>query len=114
MVALSLARRPLSPAEADEWAHRFKAVADPTRLRLLGLVAAGPDGEACVCDLTDPVNLSQPTVSHHLRVLVEAGLLTRQQRGRWAYYRTVPAALAALAHVLDPHRSPPVSPAASR
>lgn len=114
MVALPLIRRPLSSAEADELAHRFKAVADPTRLRLLGLVAAGSDGEACVCDLTAPVGLSQPTVSHHLKVLVEAGLLRREQRGRWAYYRTVPAALAGLAQALDPHRTAPVTPTGSR
>lgn len=114
MVALPLIRRPLSSAEADELARRFKAVADPTRLRLLALVAAGPDGEACVCDLTDPVALSQPTVSHHLKVLVEAGLLTREQRGRWAYFRTVPAALARLAQALDPTATTPVSPTTSR
>lgn len=113
MVALPLVRRPLSPVEADALAHRFRALADPTRLRLLGLVAAGPDGEACVCDLTGPVELSQPTVSHHLKILVEAGLLTREQRGRWAYYRTVPSALAGLADALGPGRTP-LTPAASR
>jgi len=74
-------------------AQRLKALADPTRLRLLSIIAAHPDGEACVCDLTDPVALSQPTVSHHLRILVDAGMLTRDKRGVWAYYRLVPDAL---------------------
>lgn len=87
----------LDVASAERLAAAFKAVAEPSRLRLISLLAAQPGGEACVCDLTDPVGLSQPTVSHHLRVLVEAGLLRREQRGRWAYYRLVPAALAALA-----------------
>lgn len=87
----------LSVAEADQLAHTLKAVADPTRLRLLSMVAAHDDGEACVCDLTEPVGLSQGTVSHHLKVLVDAGLLTRDQRGRWAYYSLIPGALEALA-----------------
>lgn len=86
-------RQVISPAEAEELAAGFKALADPTRLRLVSLVAAHTDGEACVCDLTDPVGLSQPTVSHHLKILVDAGILTREQRGRWAYYRLVPATL---------------------
>lgn len=81
-------------------AHRLsvllKVIADPTRLRLLSLVAAEGDGEACICNLTEPVGLSQPTVSHHMRVLVDAGLLEREQRGKWAYYRLVPGALDAL------------------
>lgn len=95
-----LTAAPLSAAEADQLAHVLKAIADPTRLRLLSLVAAHEDGEACICDLTDPVALTQPTVSHHMKVLVEAGLLTRDQRGKWAYYRLVDGALAALAAVL--------------
>ena len=65
-------------------------LADPTRLRLLSLIGAHPDGEACVCDLTAPIGLSQPTVSHHLKVLTEAGLLGREQRGRWVYYWVLP------------------------
>ena len=81
------------------WASA-EAIAEPTRLRLLSLVAAHEGAEACVCDLIDPVGLSQPTVSHHLRVLVEAGLLHREQRGRWAYYRLVPDALPELGHLL--------------
>ena len=89
-----------APSEADRLAGRFKALADPTRLRLISLVAAHADGEACVCDLTEPVGLSQPTVSHHLRILVEAEVLTREQRGKWAYYRLVPETLDALSALL--------------
>lgn len=86
--------------QAEALAGVLKAIAEPTRLRLLSLVAAHEGTEACVCDLTDPVGLSQPTVSHHLRVLVEAGLLEREQRGRWAYYRLIPDALQTLAQLL--------------
>ncbi|WP_308469950.1 ArsR/SmtB family transcription factor [Kineococcus rubinsiae] len=95
-----LVRQPLGAADAVALARTLKAVADPARLRLLSLVAAHDGGEACVCDLVDALDLSQPTVSHHLRVLVEAGLLTREKRGVWAYYALVPAALNALAAVL--------------
>ena len=73
----------------------------PTRLRLLSLVAAHADGEACVCDLNAPLDLSQPTVSHHLKILVDAGLLTRTKRGTWSYYALVPGALAMLAETLQ-------------
>lgn len=92
---------PVMPVErAEQLARLLKAVADPTRLRLLSLVAGTDDGEACICDLTAPVELSQPTVSHHMKILVEAGLLAREQRGKWAYYRTVPGALRQLADAL--------------
>ena len=90
----------IQPAEAETLASGFKALADPTRLRLISLVAAHEDAEACVCDLTDPVGLSQPTVSHHLKILVDAGILSREQRGKWAYYRLVPGALDALAALI--------------
>ena len=70
------------------------------RLRLISLVAAHEDAEACVCELTDPVGLSQPTVAHHLKILVDAGILTREQRGKWAYYRLVPEALNVLATLI--------------
>jgi ArsR family transcriptional regulator len=90
----------IQPAEAETLAGGFKALADPTRLRLISLVAAHDDAEACVCDLTDPVGLSQPTVSHHLKILVDAGILSREQRGKWAYYRLVPEALDALAALI--------------
>lgn len=85
---------------AELLARTFKALGDPTRVRLLSLIAAAPDGEACICDLTEPVGLSQPTVSHHMKLLVDAGLLTRQQRGRWAYFTVVQPALDRLAGVL--------------
>jgi ArsR family transcriptional regulator, arsenate/arsenite/antimonite-responsive transcriptional repressor len=83
-------------------ARVFKALGDPTRVRLVSLIAASPDGEACVCDLTAPVGLAQPTVSHHMKLLTDAGLITRTQRGKWAYYRIVPEALAAAARALAP------------
>ena len=85
---------------AERLASVFKALGDSTRLRLLSLIAAHADREACICDLTEPVGLSQPTVSHHMKVLAEAGLVTREQRGKWAYYRVVDGALAQLASLL--------------
>lgn len=78
---------------AQDLARRLKALADPTRLRLLSLIGAHDGGEACVCDLTEPVGLSQPTVSHHLKQLVDAGLVTREKRGVWAYYALRPGAV---------------------
>lgn len=92
---------PLSAEDAERLAALLKAIAEPTRLRLLSLVAAHEGGEACVCDLTDPVGLSQPTVSHHLKILVDAGLLTREKRGVWAFYRLVPERLALAAQALN-------------
>jgi ArsR family transcriptional regulator, arsenate/arsenite/antimonite-responsive transcriptional repressor len=91
----------LGVAEAERLAKLLKAVADPTRLRLLSIVAAHDGGEACVCDLTEPVGLTQGTVSHHMKVLVDAGILTREQRGKWAYYALVPDALNSLAAVIS-------------
>ena len=88
-----LVREPLSPEEADQLATTMKALADPTRLRLLSIVAASENSEACVCDLIEPVGLSQPTVSHHLKILTAAGFLTRSKRGTWAYFTLVPGAL---------------------
>ncbi|GAB7191692.1 hypothetical protein NUM3379_24000 [Kineococcus sp. NUM-3379] len=98
---------PLSAEAAVVLARTLKAVADPARLRLLSLIAAHEGGEACVCDLTEPLGLSQPTVSHHLKVLTEAGLLTREKRGTWAYFTVVPAALNALAAVLTSSTTAP-------
>lgn len=95
-----LHREPLSPEDAVGLAGVLKAIADPARLRLLSLVAGQADGEMCGCDLTEPLGLSQPTVSHHLKTLVEAGLLHREKRGVWAYYRLVPGALDDVARVL--------------
>jgi len=87
----------MTPQAAVRLARTLKAIADPARLRLLSLVAAHEGAEACVCDLVAPLGLSQPTVSHHLKVLVDAGLLTRDKRGVWAYYALVPNALDSLA-----------------
>jgi ArsR family transcriptional regulator len=92
----------LDAAEAERLARIFKALGDPTRVRLLSLIAAQPEREACICDLTEPVGLSQPTVSHHMKQLVDAGLVTREQRGRWAFYRVVDATLIALSDALRP------------
>ena len=91
----------MGDAEVASLAAKFKAMGDPTRLRLLSLVAASEGGEACVCDLNDQLDLSQPTVSHHLKLLVDAGLLTRSKRGVWSYYALVPGALPALADTLQ-------------
>ena len=90
---------------ADTLARMFKALSDPTRVKLLSLMAAAPDGEACVCDLIGPVGLAQPTVSHHMKLLVEAGLATREQRGTWAYYRVARETLRSLAAALEPSQS---------
>jgi ArsR family transcriptional regulator, arsenate/arsenite/antimonite-responsive transcriptional repressor len=92
----------ITAADADQLARTFKALADPTRVRLLSLIAAHDAGEACICDLIDPVGLAQPTVSHHMKQLADAGLVTREQRGKWAYYRIVNDALSALAVAITP------------
>lgn len=91
----------MSAEDAAAAAMLFKALGDPTRVRLMSIVAASADQEACVCDLTEPVGLSQPTVSHHLKILMDAGFLTRSKRGTWAYYRLVPGALARLSGTLE-------------
>jgi ArsR family transcriptional regulator, arsenate/arsenite/antimonite-responsive transcriptional repressor len=95
-----LLQGPLDAAKARRLAESMKALADPARLRLLSLIQAQPGAEACVCHLTEPLGLSQPTVSHHLKVLLQAGLVEREQRGSWAYYRVVPEPLAALRELL--------------
>ena len=95
-----LTREPISAAEAVDLATQLKAIADPARLRLISMVAAHDEQEACVCDLTEPLGLSQGTVSHHLKVLVDAGIFSRDKRGTWAYYRLVPGALDSIASVL--------------
>jgi ArsR family transcriptional regulator len=92
----------LTEAEADDLAAAFKVLADPARLRLFSMVASVPDGEACACELVEPLGRSQPTVSHHLSVLTDAGLVSREKRGRWAYYRVVPERLAVLREALAP------------
>lgn len=95
-----ITREVISELDAGRLARTLKAVADPARLRLISMVAAHEDGEACVCDLTEPLELSQPTVSHHLKVLVESGILSRSKRGTWAYYTIVPGSLDSLAGLL--------------
>jgi ArsR family transcriptional regulator len=96
-------REAITEQDAVDLAQRMKALADPARLRLLSLIAAHEGGEACVCDLIEPVGLSQPTVSHHLKCLVDSGLLAREKRGVWAYYSLVPDALDRITHELGAH-----------
>ncbi|WP_280392851.1 ArsR/SmtB family transcription factor [Nocardia wallacei] len=95
-----LVRQPLTGAEAEELAGGFKALSDPVRLRLLSAIAARSGREACVCDVSDGFEVSQPTISHHLKVLREAGLLTSERRASWVYYRVVPDTLQRLSRVL--------------
>jgi ArsR family transcriptional regulator len=92
---------PLDAAAAGELAVVFKALADPVRLRLLSLIASHAGGQACVCDLTGEFDVSQPTISHHLKVLREAGLVQSERRATWVYYQVVPAALERLGQLLD-------------
>ena len=93
---------PLSDAEAEELAAAFKVLSDPVRLRLFSIIAADPDGEVCACEVVDVLDRSQPTISHHLKVLHEAGLLDREKRGTWVWYRAVPSRLAGLREALSP------------
>jgi ArsR family transcriptional regulator len=101
-----MVREPLSEDDAKALAGVFKALADPVRLRLLSLIASFAGGEACVCDLTGPFDVSQPTISHHLRVLREAGLIDSERRGTWVYYWVLPEALARLGAVLAVDAAP--------
>lgn len=94
----SLAPASLDADAAESLARSLKAIADPARLRLMSIIAAQNGAEVCNCDLTEPLGLGQPTVSHHLKVLVDAGLLSRDKRGTWAYYRVIPGALDSLVH----------------
>jgi ArsR family transcriptional regulator, arsenate/arsenite/antimonite-responsive transcriptional repressor len=96
-----LAREPLTAEQAVDLSRLFKSMADPVRLRLLSLIASHAGGEACVCDLTDAFDLTAPTISHHLKVLREAGLITGERRGTWVYYRVHPEVLARLSAVLQ-------------
>ncbi|MFF2495523.1 ArsR/SmtB family transcription factor [Agromyces sp. NPDC058064] len=91
---------PITLEEAAKTASLFKALGDPTRVLLISIVAAAEGQEACVCDLTEPTGLSQPTVSHHLKILTDAGFLSRTRRGSWAYYALVPGALGRVASAL--------------
>jgi ArsR family transcriptional regulator len=104
-----MVREPLGEDAAADLAKMFKALADPVRLRLLSLIASHEGGEACVCDLTGPFDVSQPTISHHLKVLREAGLVGSERRGTWVYYWVVPPALAKLSSLLQ---TPVTAPAA--
>jgi ArsR family transcriptional regulator len=99
-VCSPLTREAISAERAVSLSRALKAIADPARLRLISMVASHADSEACVCDLTEPLGLSQGTVSHHLKILVDAGILSRDRRGTWAFYRIVPGALDSLAHLL--------------
>ncbi len=96
-----LSAEPQSQAQAEQVAPLLKALADPVRLRLMSLVASHPGGEACVCDLTGAFDLSQPTISHHLKVLHDSGLLEREKRGVWVYYRVRSEALASLGALIS-------------
>lgn len=104
-----LTREPLSAPQAIELSRRFKALGDPVRLRLLSLIASHEGGEACVCDLTGVFDLTGPTISHHLKVLREAGLISGDRRGTWVYYRAEPDALRQLSAVLVPDPAPAVA-----
>jgi ArsR family transcriptional regulator, arsenate/arsenite/antimonite-responsive transcriptional repressor len=99
-----LLREPITASQAADLAHMLKALADPTRLRLVSMIAAHENAEACVCDLTESLGLTQPTVSHHLKILVDAGILARDKRSIWSYYALVPAALDAISAVLSTAR----------
>ncbi|GAA4615502.1 metalloregulator ArsR/SmtB family transcription factor [Actinoallomurus liliacearum] len=100
-----LACEPLTAGEAEELAPLFKAIADPVRLRLLSLIACHDGGEACVCDLTSAFDLTAPTISHHLKVLKQAGLIDSDRRGTWVYYRVRPGALTRLSALLRPRQA---------
>ncbi|MDQ3953695.1 MAG: metalloregulator ArsR/SmtB family transcription factor [Actinomycetota bacterium] len=95
-----LLQAPVAPDEARQLATAFRVLGDPARLRILSLIAAGSAGEMCVCEMVEPLGLAQPTVSHHLKVLHEAGLLRREKRGTWAFYAVVPERVDALRKAL--------------
>ena len=95
-----LTRDAMTQSQAADLARSLKAIADPARLRLISIIAASEGQEACVCDLTEPLDIGQPTVSHHLKVLTDAGYLTRSKRGTWAYFTLVPGALDSVARLL--------------
>jgi ArsR family transcriptional regulator, arsenate/arsenite/antimonite-responsive transcriptional repressor len=97
---MPISQAPITPDEAVDLAVAFKALGDPVRLRLLSMIASRAGGEVCVCDLTPAFDVSGPTISHHLRVLREAGLIDHERRGTWVYYRAIPARLGALSGLL--------------
>ncbi|MFF7266339.1 ArsR/SmtB family transcription factor [Streptomyces sp. NPDC008159] len=106
-----MVREPLGEEAAAELSRMFKALSDPIRLRLLSLIASHEGGEACVCDLIGPFDVSQPTISHHLKVLREAGLVGSERRGTWVYYWVLPEALAKLSALLQIPAVPVKAPA---
>jgi len=95
-------RSPLDPEQAEDMAAALKVLADPTRLRLVSLLASAENAEACVCDLTAPLGLTQPTISHHLKVLADAGLVSRDQRGKWAFFTLLPERFSIVRDALTP------------
>jgi ArsR family transcriptional regulator, arsenate/arsenite/antimonite-responsive transcriptional repressor len=99
-----LTRQPLTAGQADDLARVLKALADPVRLRLVSMIAAHDGGEACVCELTEPLGLSQPTISRHLKILTDAGILTRDKRGVWAWYALAPGVLDSISAALSTSR----------
>ena len=104
-----LSEEPLAKEQAEEMAAVFKALGDPVRLRLFSMIASGPSGEVCVCDLTPAFDLSQPTISHHLKLLRQAGLVDSERRGTWVYYRARPETadrMAALLASVSTERAP--------
>jgi ArsR family transcriptional regulator, arsenate/arsenite/antimonite-responsive transcriptional repressor len=103
--AIPLVREPIGEAEAPGLAQAFKALADPVRLRLVSLIGAHQGGEVCVCELTEAFDLSQPTISHHLKVLRDAGIIEGERRGTWVYYRLEPAALERMGALLSAPRT---------
>lgn len=102
-----LATEPLSKAQAADLAGMFKALSDPVRLRVLSLIASHAGGEVCVCDITDAFSLTGPTISYHLKLLRQAGLITGERRGTWVYYRVHPEVLHRLSAVLVPKEPAP-------
>lgn len=106
-----LVHEPLSERQSVDLAAVFKALADPIRLRLFSLIASHEGGEACVCDISPVVDVSQPTISHHLKVLKSAGLLESERRASWVYYRVIPDVLSSLAGILQ--SGEPATPASS-
>ena len=107
MCCAPLVAAPLTAKQATELAGRLKALADPSRLRVLSILLASEGMEACTCDLTAPLGLTQPTITHHLQKLVGAGLVVGRRRGTWTYYRVVPDALTGLASVIAPVTATP-------
>lgn len=94
------AGRVLGEEQSEQLGNLLKAVADPTRLRILSMIASGPGEGMCACDMTEPLGIKQPTVSHHLKIMTDAGLLQREKRGVWAYYQVLPEAIESMAAVL--------------